>query len=221
MIQTSPTLSPGSLPGFLILMILFYDFETTGKLLDKQPLNHPNQPRVVSAAAIGFSEDGKIEVAQHYAIVRPDDFIIPEDVVRVHGISHEFAMANGIDGADVLYGFLKLFREARIAIAFNNAFDNRMAQIEILRRLPAYGNLLDLKKSRCAMMAASAIMKLPNQYGYEGYAWPKLHAAYEWMFKEKLEGQHHAMHDTRGTAHFSLACRDLGYWDMDADRVLV
>lgn len=202
-------------------MILVFDTETTGKFLFERPVNDPKQPRIVSLGALGFSDDGQQEVAQFYRVIRPDGFTIPEEASRIHGITQDFAMANGVDGFNVIDAFMDLFMECTVAIAFNSQFDFHMIKSEALRRASPKIEIFDRSKIRCAMLAASSCMKQPNQYGYEGYAWPKLSVAYKWMFGQEMAGAHHAIHDVRATGWLSLAMRNLGYWDIHNDKVLV
>lgn len=201
--------------------ILIFDTETTGKYNFKKGALDPSQPRIVSLAASVMSDDGQHEVGQFYAIIRPDDFVIPEDVSRIHGITHEFAKVNGLNGQGVINSFLRLFVDCRLSIAFNSKFDYHMVMSEIVRRCPDHESKFDVRKIRCAMLAAAGCMKKPNQYGYESYAWPKLQEAYAWMFKQNMEGAHHAMGDVRATAWLSFAMMNLRYWDLDADKVLI
>lgn len=198
-----------------------FDVETTGRYNFKQGFLHPSQPRVVSVAMQVMSDDGQTEVGQYYAIIKPDDFVIPDDVVKVHGITHEFALKNGFDGRGVINSFVRMFLNCRWAIAFNSQFDFHMLMSEILRRCPENESKFDRARIRCAMLAASACMKRPNQYGYEGYAWPKLGEAYEWMFGVGMSDAHHAMGDVRATNWLSFAMMQQNYWDIDTDRILI
>lgn len=201
--------------------VIVFDTETTGVYNFKLEALNPKQPRMVSLGAMMFSDDLHDEIGQFYAIVRPDDFVIPEDATRKHGISHDFALKNGIDGLGVVHSFLRLFLECRLGVAFNSQFDFHIIASEILRRCPSMVNLFPKSKMRCAMLAASSCMKLPNQYGYENYAWPKLVEAYKWMFNQEMEGAHHALMDVRATAYLTRGMVQLNYWDLDADRVLI
>lgn len=204
-------------------MILIYDTETTDKYNFKAPPLDPSQPRMVSLAALGLTDDGKDEIAMFYGIVRPDDFKIDNNsqAARVNGITHEYAMAYGMNGTAIMNCFLRLWLEAKVAIAFNNKFDNAIIDSELERRTPDHRHLFDKDRSRCAMMAASACMKMPNRYGYEGYAWPKLEEAYAWLFNQKMENAHNAMGDVRATGWFSTGLQQLNYWDIVGDQVLI
>ncbi len=197
-----------------LVIILVFDCETSGKFNKNLPIDHPSQPRLVSLAAIAYSEDGTHEIHSSQYVVKPDGFIIPPDATAVHGISHEFAMEHGIDVRVVLATFTHLYVRSRLAMTFNWQFDSDMVKREC-KHWDFPTNWFVPTKARCVMLAASAAMKLPNEYGYESYAWPKLAAAYEWMFGTKLEGAHNSMVDTRSAGYLAFAMRNQGYWDME------
>lgn len=200
--------------------ILYYDSETSDVFDKKRP---EIQPRIASIAAVLFSDDGKHEVGSFYGLIQPDGWTMNKQASQVNGLTNEFLAENGMPGEGVLLHFLLLFNSARLAIAFNSAFDNKVIEYEVKTRLN--GKLtqppFDTGKTRCAMMAASACMKMPNRFGYAGFAWPKLDEAYFWMFKKQMEGAHNALNDVRATAWLSFAMRDLGYWNLETNQIAI
>jgi DNA polymerase III subunit epsilon len=201
------------------MSVLFFDTETS----DCYQKGHPEiQPRVASLAAIAFSDDGQHEVASYYSLIRPDGWKMNPKAARVNGLTDEFLMENGSDGKEVMLQFLNLFNQSRLAVAFNAKFDNEVISYELKTRLNGAlePNAFDISKTRCAMMASSLMMKMPNKFGYPGYAWPKLEEAYWFMFKQQMDGAHNALADVRATAYLTFAMRDLGYWDITKDKVV-
>ena len=71
---------------------LFFDFETTGKILRRELLNDPAQPRAVSVGLL-LVADGYGVIGQSKFLIKPDGFVIPDDVVKVHGITTQMATA--------------------------------------------------------------------------------------------------------------------------------
>lgn len=204
-------------------MILIYDSETSDVYDFKSPPDASHQPHIVSIACLGFSDDGQHELAQYYAIIKPDGYEFHPQAVQQNGITHEFAMEHGLPGNEVMWTFMSLHRQARIQIAYNCKFDDAMIFRELLYTLPEYALLYDPLKSRCAMLAASACMKEPNPYpGYEHeYRWPKLVEAYQWLYKQPMVGAHNSMNDTRATAHFAFDLQRCRFWDWNTDRIPV
>ena len=39
------------------------------------------------------------------------------------------------------------------------------------------------------------------------------------MFNKQLEAAHNALNDVRATAYLTFAMRDLGYWNLETDKV--
>lgn len=194
--------------------ILVFDCETSGKTDKRRPADHPCQPRLVSLAAIVFSDDGKQEIHSCQIVVKPEGFVIPAEATEVHGISQEFAMEHGIDCRVALHTFMHLYWKSKLAMTYNWEFDNAVIRREC-GVLGVDTCWLDPLKGRCIMLAASAAMKLPNEHGFDSYAWPKLGRAYEWLFHQKLEGAHNSMNDARAAGWLAFGIRDLGLWDME------
>jgi DNA polymerase-3 subunit epsilon len=202
-------------------VILFFDTETTGLPDYSFPLSDPRHPHIVTIAAVGFTPERK-EIASYYAIIKPDGWIIPPGAAKVHGITTEFAMEHGLPANEVLWSFLSLWRKADLKIAFNKSFDNWMIDHELYHALSEHRHVFDISRTRCAMLAASACMKEPNPWpGYEHeYRWPKLKEAYQWLYKQPMPDAHHAMGDTRNTAHFSFDLQAQKFWDWETDRAM-
>lgn len=141
---------------------LFYDTETTGMVLWKEPSEHPDQPHIVQIAAKLVDLDTRRVLGRMSHIIRPDGWTIPDEVVRIHGITTEMAMDCGIAAVDAL----SIFRDmcgvlaGGERIAFNESFDARIIRIA-LKRMPQLGVDPDRWKdmpSYCPMRPAQKIM---------------------------------------------------------------
>ena len=73
--------------------ILVFDVETTGLPLWNEPSEDPRQPHLVQLAALLVDDDTRQVISTLDVIVRPDGWLIPEDVAAVHGITTERAAA--------------------------------------------------------------------------------------------------------------------------------
>ena len=85
---------------------LFFDTETTGVPRNyKAPSSDTrNWPRLVQLAWILTDENGN-RIHTGNQIVKPDGFVIPADAAKVHGISTQRAMAEGIPLNEVINQF--------------------------------------------------------------------------------------------------------------------
>jgi DNA polymerase-3 subunit alpha len=163
-------------------MYLFFDTETTG--LD--------DPQLVQLAYILSDENGRI-IEQDDFIVKPYGFEIPEDAVKIHGISTEIANEKGVRASVVLDNFKRVLNKADKVIAHNVAFDVKVMNITfekfgykqmfLKKRLICTAN--DIKTGR---LFPNFMKKITNRQ--------KLSSLYYNLFNEKLVDAHTAYADT-------------------------
>ena len=105
-------------------MYLFFDTETTGLPKNYQaPLDDfLNWPRVVQIAWSLYDEIGNHWESYSY-IIKPNDFIIPEEVAKIHRVSQERALKEGVDLKIAIEHFLRDAESASYLVAHNIDFD--------------------------------------------------------------------------------------------------
>ena len=183
-------------------MYLFFDTETTGLPRSwKAPVTDLNNwPRMIQIAWILCNEDGdRIESADF--IIKPENFIIPQEATNVHGISTEKALAEGENLEKVLNIFNELVNKANYIVAHNISFDEKIIGAEFLRK--GIKGQFDKKPKLCTMHASTKYCKLPGRYGYK---WPKLSELHIKLFGEDFEDAHDASVDIDAT----VRC----FWEM-------
>ena len=110
--------------------VIFFDVETTG-VPDRNwnwELDYAKYPHIVQLA-------WKFGEAEESHIIYPDGWDIPDDVVAVHGITTEYAKANGEPFAAVISLFLQECGTAGLICGHNIHFDTGMVKANILREL--------------------------------------------------------------------------------------
>lgn len=75
---------------------IFFDTETTGIPNWKEPSEHPDQPHIVQLAAELVDLDTQEVLDSMDVIVKPDGWIISEEMTAIHGITNEHALEVGI-----------------------------------------------------------------------------------------------------------------------------
>src|SRR6056297_510080 len=108
-------------------MYLFFDTETTGLPGSwKAPVTDLNNwPRMVQIAWILSDENGnRIETEGH--IIRPENFSIPLEASRVHGITTERALGEGSELETVLEQFAALVYESNHRVVHNIGFGEKI-----------------------------------------------------------------------------------------------
>lgn len=175
---------------------LFFDTETTGIPKNyKAPVSDLNNwPRLVQIAWLVVDENG-VEISSAEHIVKPDGFTIPLDAATIHGITTEIARERGADIKAVLDAVAKDMHSARVLIAHNMAFDEKILGAELLRA--GYANYLDAKTRHCTMQSATDFCRLPGRYGFK---WPTLNELHLKLFRESFSGAHQALVDVRACA---------------------
>lgn len=183
--------------------ILFYDTETNGLPLWREPSDHPGQPHITQLAAELFDADSGRTLAFMDMLVQPEDWTIPAQLEELTGITNELAQRFGQPICNVLNTFIAMWSDAELRVAHNEPFDQRMVRIEASRMLGAdHGFHEDWKAGEvfCTQANSVAILDLPPTpkmlaAGFNKPKSPNLGEAYEYFTGKKLEGAHNAAVD--------------------------
>ncbi len=185
-------------------MILFFDTETTDKVDFKSHFTADHQPHLVQLAAKVMTLEERV-VASMNVIVKPEGWIISEEVARIHGITQEDAERWGIQRRTVLAMFSQLCRLAKHAVAYNIEFDANLLWTQFHREnvKPESFNAL---VQTCAMKAATPVCKIPSKYknAKDPYKWPNLTEAHNMMLGCGFDGAHDAMVDVEALARVTF-----------------
>ncbi len=189
---------------------LFYDTETTGLPLFSEPSEDPRQPHIVQLAAVLADLDTRQTLASMDVIIRPDGWVIPDDVAAIHGITTEKAMDLGIPESLALDMFLGLWGE-RLRIAHNESFDARIVRIAMKRfhdpRDPSLvippSDMWKAQRAECTARMSTPILNLPPTEkmiaaNRRHAKTPNLREAYQHFTGKELENAHSAMADVQG-----------------------
>jgi DNA polymerase-3 subunit alpha len=183
-------------------MFLIYDTETTGLPKDyNAPLtDSDNWPRMVQISWQLHDELGNLSEVKNY-IIKPEGYEIPYAVVKVHGITTERALAQGVELSKVLNEFNQALRKSKFVVGHNIEFDNNIIGAEFHRKnihTPLFERkTLDTKNESTDFCA------LPGGKGGK-FKWPKLEELHEILFKEKFDMAHNAAADVEATARCFL-----------------
>ena len=194
---------------------LFYDTETTGLPLFDQPSEDPRQPHIVQLAAALVDLESRRRVASIDLTIRPDGWLVPDEVAAVHGITTAEADAVGVPESMALEMFLELHSRANVRIAHNEAFDARIVRIAIKRLLGDEDGLSDdwhESPAECTARMSTPILALPpsarmRAAGRRHHKTPKLSEAYQFFMGRDLDGAHNAMVDVDACIEVYFAMR--------------
>ena len=186
--------------------ILFFDVETTGLLNTK--------PYIVSIAYSlyehkhnqDFNLEKPVKVLEKYSIVKPptDDYIIPEESVKVHGITTQPAINEGISIQDVISDLHHVFDtyDVKTIIAHNINFDIKVLMLQLDRydtnhKISLKHKLFNVEVY-CTMKETIDMMNLERTNSRGTYKkYPKLEELYSKLFEGEKFDAHNALEDVK------------------------
>lgn len=190
--------------------IVFYDTETTGLPDWKSPSGSESQPHLVELSAIRVDADTREVNGELSVIIKPDGWVIPDDVIEVHGITNEIAQTEGVPEREAVDSLLALCEGEHLRVAHNRTFDQRIIRIALKRYFSEedQDKWAEKENHECTMLMAKPICQLPPKGRY-GWKNPKLEEAYKHFTGEELEGNHRAMVDAKACMAIYFAMKDL------------
>ena len=187
-------------------MELIIDTETTGltSLSFATERNYRQWPRLVQIAW-GIVADDQVHL-QCAEIIRPEGFNIPENSVKIHGISQKHACDCGKDLKEVLNNLNEAMKPAHTLVAHNLNFDIGVLQSESIR----IGVSLELpRKRQCTAFMGQKYMRKEKRLRLSEF--PKLSDLYKTLFNCKHTVQHKAHSDMIACGELYLELKKHGY----------
>lgn len=188
---------------------LFFDTETTGLPLFKEPSEHPSQPHIVQLAACLVDLDTRETISSMDVITYPDGWTIPDDIAAIHGITTAHALEVGIPEKMAVEMFMEMWRgPGRTRIAHNEQFDARILRIALKRFIDTPDEVLPISdtwkegKSECTARLATPICQIPPtekmvKAGFNKFKTANLREAYRHFMGCDFENAHSAMADVK------------------------
>jgi DNA polymerase III subunit epsilon len=195
---------------------LFYDTETTGLPLFHEPSEDPRQPHIVQIGAVLVDLDTRKQLASIDLTVRPHDWLIPDDVAKIHGITTEQALDVGVAELIALEAFTALWLRSDVRIGHNEQFDARIVRIGLHR----FANEIHATnaeewragRAECTQQLATPILKLPptdkmRAVGRTHHKSANLREAYKHFYGSDLQNAHSAMADAQACQYVYFAIK--------------
>jgi DNA polymerase III subunit alpha len=194
-------------PPNLLLMFLIFDTETTGLPRDwKAPITDTtNWPRMVQLAWQLHGPGGAL-LSSGNLIVRPDGYEIPFNASKVHGITTEKALKEGLPLVDVVARFLTDLEQTQWVAGHNIEFDLNVLGCE-LERIGIDHRLLTEKNALDTMKSTIDFCALPGGKGGK-FKFPTLTELHEKLFGESFDAAHDAAYDVHATTKCFFALLD-------------
>lgn len=202
--------------------IIFFDTETTGLPLFKEPSEHPDQPHVTQLAAELCIEETGETLASMDMLIRPEGWTIPEELQALTGITMDKAERFGVPSKVAMDAFMEMWCNADTRCAHNEPFDARIMRIAIMRSTYWSGEAMQTSAgevpfadywkaapSYCTQTNSTRILMLPPTEKMvakrmKGPKSPNLGEAYRHFTGLELIGAHNAANDI-------MACKAVYY----------
>jgi len=114
------------------------DVETTGLLVDdtvptiKKVKANPNwYPRIVQIAWITLNRNYEVVTQENFYIKQTEP--IPEDAIKIHGISNEICDTKGVEITEVLLKFKQSIADCDYVVGHNVMFDKYVIEAECIK----------------------------------------------------------------------------------------
>jgi DNA polymerase III epsilon subunit-like protein len=187
-------------------MYLIFDTETSGlpRNWSAPASDVDNWPRLVQLGWYCCDASGQVLRSQQY-LIKPQGFKISPQAAQLHGITTQLALRDGVDLLPVLEEFSAEVRAAKVVVAHNLDFDQKVMQAEFVRAKLA--DAFARKKRICTMKETADYCRLPGKYGYK---WPSLTELHRHLFGTPFEGAHGALADAEACQRCFFRLRELG-----------
>lgn len=217
------------------MRILIYDTETTG-LPEKGAGHHEYDkwPHIVQLSFLVYNLTDRqcvdktplstlVPIIMSDSIVKPEGYIISNDVSQIHGITQEFAEKVGVPIKDCLSYFLSQIEEADVIVAHNSSFDKNTIHAEMFRcgllaTSPKWKTKSTVKEI-CTMTVSTAICRrsfpseMEHPYPYDNRTkWPRLDELFRVLFPDEIPppNLHNSLIDVQVTARCFFTMIDSG-----------
>ena len=191
-------------------MYLIFDTETTGLPKDwKKPFTDTdNWPRAIQIAWQLHDDLGELIEAKDY-IIQPIGFDIPYDAEKIHGISTEYALHEGVTLERAMAEFQEAITKSKFIVGQNVGFDKNIIGCEF-HRLGLGNEWQDLPVLDTCTEVTATMCKLPGGRGGR-FKLPTLSELHKELFNEPFAEAHNATADVEATTRsfFELIRREV------------
>lgn len=198
------------------MRVLVFDTETTGLIKSNTIMYYELEifPYIVQFSYLLYdTEKSFVEKISDNIIRIPEKVVIPEECVKIHGISKQMTL-KGKDIGKCLLEFAKSYFQADIIVAHNLSFDINMVKTELMRtiqnskeitHLLDYNNLLyslnnppKNKTYFCTLQNSIVLCNIKainKKTGKEYIKYPKLMELHEKLFSSTPKNLHNSLND--------------------------
>ena len=192
------------------MRVLVFDTETTGLPKSKNISSETLHlwPHIVQFSYVIYDTEVNDIVETSDSIVKiNDDVFIPEEVIKIHGITNEISKNNGINIIFVLHNFFGHLKTVDLLVGHNISFDINMVKVELNRLIVENGTsiihrwnldlLTNFENIYCTMKESIELcnITLVNRFGKPYLKFPKLLELHTKLFETTPHNLHNSFND--------------------------
>ena len=184
-------------------MYLIFDTETTGlpRSWSAPITDTDNWPRCIKIAWQLHDDMGNLIEHQDY-LVKPEGFNIPYDAERIHGISTELAIEQGILLSEALEKFNIALSKTKFIVGQNVGFDVNIMGCEF-HRMNIGSDMIKMPVLDTCTEITANLLKLPGGRGGK-FKLPTLTELHQYLFNQPFAEAHNATADVEATTRCFL-----------------
>jgi len=198
------------------MRVLFFDTETTGlpasKIISPDTLHL--WPHIVQFSYIIYdTELDTIVEMFDYVVKMKKDIIIPEDSIKIHGVTNEMSTRIGVPIEEILNKFFYYLKTVDEVVGHNVSFDINIIRVELLRliystheqvpkneiTIQKYNlhSITNYKNVYCTMQESIDLcsIQMVSKYGKSYLKFPSLLELHEKLFCSKPQNLHNSLND--------------------------
>jgi DNA polymerase-3 subunit epsilon len=198
------------------MRVLVFDTETTG--LPKSKIINPDMlnlwPHIVQFSYVIYDTTlNYISESKDSIVKLKDGITIPEDSIKIHGVTNESSQKNGTNIEFILNEFFYHLRNVDLLVGHNISFDINMIKVELLRFIyepnsnisenesKAYKFnlhfLTNYKNIYCTLNESINLcnIKAIDKFGKEYIKFPKLLELHQKLFESTPNNLHNSFND--------------------------
>ena len=183
------------------MRFIVFDTETTGLPKDKKASVEKSDawPYIVQFSWLIYDDVAdKIPKIRDYIVKLPDGMDVPEESSRIHGITTEKMLMEGLPIKEVLREFTSDFLNCQMLIAHNMEFDSKVIQAEYCRNSAINWLGRHRKIEYCTMIYGKKFTNIvrPSRFHNGTYQKPpKLIELHKALFKTDPNNLHNSLVD--------------------------
>jgi len=192
-------------------MICVIDFETSGKPPGNKVHHntYQNFPRAVQFCGFLYDLEQNQEISRLTYLFKIDDFVIPEDSIKIHNITDEMVQQDGVYFQDVYENILNMLSEATQVVGHNLTFDLNVLRTELyhlyhneMATLNRTVGIIDSLSTYCTMLKSTRFCNIMTE-GRRYPKWPQLVELHEKLFSKPPDM---TLHDASADCQICLKC---------------